>query len=879
MEIIEQLNGSLANRYRIERAIGSGGMATVYAAKDVKHGRHVAVKVLEPEIAAVLGDRFLAEIRVTAALQHPNLVPLFDSGDANGMLYYVMPLIEGESLRTRLDRERQLSVDEAVRLASAVASALEYAHSRGVIHRDLKPENILLHAGEPLVADFGIALAVSRAGGARITQTGISLGTPQYMSPEQATGERGIDARTDIYSLAAVLYEMLTGQPPHTGATVQAVIGRVVTERPQSVRAARPAVPMHVAFAIEKALEKVPADRWSSAREFGDAINGRLSVASTSTLIPAANGKLRALALGVLSLASVAMAVAGWWRVINPREPVMAFALGLPLGVLIDDGAYAPIAVSADGRTIAFVGASGSTKQLYVKRLDETQARLLPGTEGATAPTFSPDGASLGFIVNGHLRRMSTSGGASIEIQDGAVATSGSWPPVTPSWTAPDRIIVTPSGIPGLARVIHAVPAIGGAPVAMTRLDSASQEAEQRWPLALPDGETVLYTSLPRGNNLALARIGVASLTTGRAIPLHVPGARALGLIDNHLIFLTKEGQIRAVRADIRRARITGSPVTLIEGVKVAYGANAVALSSNGTLVYLRGNGREQRLVLVDRTGAKLPVGPLHDYDVVRASPEGRRIAVDIDSDSSRDVWLYDVDQGTLTPLKAKANRTGPAWSADGRWLYFRNEERPDTLFRRPADGTGSESAVAVQPMDGFALSSGGALILWGGDGPRGPGRPRFRQLDVDTVFRPLPGGTDADFGYRFSPDGRWLAMVSAESGVSQVYVRPFPAAGPRVQVSTKRGAEPVWSPDGKEVFFRDWEHFFAAELDFSRAPVVKQRRELFRDEFEAWGDPPAYDVMRDGRFVVINHGDERDQVIVIVNWRDQVRARLRQSR
>src|SRR5574342_103638 len=229
MDVISSLRSALAERYAIEREIGAGGMATVYLARDLRHDRLVALKLLNPELGAVLGvERFLAEIKVTANLQHPNLLPLFDSGEAEGLLFYVMPFVEGESLRARLDREKQLPIDEAIRIAVAVANALDYAHSHHVIHRDLKPENILLQAGQPVVADFGIALAVSNAGGTRVTQTGLSLGTPQYMSPEQAAGDRVIDGRSDIYSLGAILYEMLTGEPPHTGATVQAIIARVL---------------------------------------------------------------------------------------------------------------------------------------------------------------------------------------------------------------------------------------------------------------------------------------------------------------------------------------------------------------------------------------------------------------------------------------------------------------------------------------------------------------------------------------------------------------------------------------------------------------------------------------------------------------------------
>src|SRR5829696_1355994 len=269
------LNEALAGRYGVEREIGHGGMATVYLARDLRHDRRVALKVLLPELAAVIGlERFLTEIRVTAHLQHPNLLPLFDSGEADGLLYYVMPFVDGESLRARLDRETQLPVQEAVRIAAAVANALDFAHRHGVIHRDLKPDNILLQDGQPMLADFGIALAVTKAGGARITQTGLSLGTPAYMSPEQATADRTIDGRTDVYALGCVLYEMLAGDPPHQASTAQAILAKVLTERPQRIRTLRQTVPDYVEAALDQALSKLPADRFATAREFEEAITG-----------------------------------------------------------------------------------------------------------------------------------------------------------------------------------------------------------------------------------------------------------------------------------------------------------------------------------------------------------------------------------------------------------------------------------------------------------------------------------------------------------------------------------------------------------------------------------------------------------------------------
>ena len=272
---LDRLTANLADRYSIERELGRGGMATVYLAQDIRHGRRVAIKVLRPELAAVLGaERFLREIEIAARLSHPHILPLYDSGQADGLLYYVMPHIEGESLRDRLDREKQLPIDDALRLAQQVAAALDYAHRREIVHRDIKPENILLHEGHALVADFGIALAVRAAAGERLTETGLSLGTPYYMSPEQATGDRQIDARSDIYSLGCILYEMLAGEPPFSGPTAQAVVARILTEQPRDLRMLRPSVPAVVERVVAKSLARLPADRYVTAAKFAEALAG-----------------------------------------------------------------------------------------------------------------------------------------------------------------------------------------------------------------------------------------------------------------------------------------------------------------------------------------------------------------------------------------------------------------------------------------------------------------------------------------------------------------------------------------------------------------------------------------------------------------------------
>ena len=328
MDATAQLRAALAGRYTIEGEIGAGGMAIVYVARDLRHARRVALKLLRPELGAILGaERFLSEIRVTANLQHPNLLPLFDSGEVtvghpelgegSSLLFYVMPYVEGESLRARLEREKQLPVDEAVRIAAAVAGALDYAHRHGVIHRDLKPENILLHDGQPLIADFGIALAVSNAGGTRITQTGLSLGTPHYMSPEQATGDRMVDGRTDIYALGAVTYEMLAGEPPHTGTTAQAIIAKLLTDEPRPVTQLRRSVPAHVDAAVRRSLEKLPADRFAAAHEFADALQGKGAlVARPVAPLSGEASRWKGIAMAAVTLAVLATgaAVWGWTR-------------------------------------------------------------------------------------------------------------------------------------------------------------------------------------------------------------------------------------------------------------------------------------------------------------------------------------------------------------------------------------------------------------------------------------------------------------------------------------------------------------------------------------------------------------------------------------
>ena len=397
---LDRLRTALADRYDVTKEIGVGGMATVFLGHDLKHERDVAIKVLHPDLGAALGgERFLSEIKTTAKLQHPHILPLLDSGEADSLLYYVMPFVVGESLRARIDRERQLPIGEAVRITREVASALDYAHRHGVIHRDIKPENILLHDGQALVADFGIALAVSAAGGGRLTQTGLSLGTPQYMSPEQAVGERTVDARSDIYSLGAVTYEMITGDPPFAGNTVQAVVAKIMTERPTPISRLRETVPETVEDAVMIALAKLPADRFATAAEFANALTTPVSGFNRAENVDRGGpGRRRADAFrsrALVSLAAISLVLVATtlWALFRPLPPkqIARFTIALDSTQSLN-GPVGRIAISRNGSTLVFSG--GARRTLFVRRLDNLPNHRAARNPGCLVSIFFPGRAN-----------------------------------------------------------------------------------------------------------------------------------------------------------------------------------------------------------------------------------------------------------------------------------------------------------------------------------------------------------------------------------------------------------------------------------------------------------------------------------------------------
>src|SRR5213593_4022504 len=506
-----RLSAALADRYRIERELGQGGMATVYLAQDLKHDRRVALKVLKPELAAVLGaERFVVEIKTTAALQHPHILPLFDSGTADGFLYYVMPYIQGETLRSKLDRETQLGIEEAVRITREVADALDYAHRHGVIHRDIKPENILLHDGRPMVADFGIALAVSAAAGSRMTETGLSLGTPHYMSPEQATGDRLIDARSDIYSLGAVLYEMLAGEPPHTGPTVQSVIAKVVTARPRPLQQLRESVPPHVEAAVLKALAKLPADRFQTAAQFVDALarpgwGGVPATTAPDSAAAAAErpGRRAVRDVAPLAVAAIATSLALWVSVRPrpepPARPVARFTLVLPpTAPMSDVPAGTTVAMSPDGSRIIYLSAASTGNQLFSRTLDQLEPTSLTGTQNARKPFISPDGRWVAYFSGPRLYKLPLAGGPAAVVATVPGLAFGA------TWGATDTIVFVAD------RGLMAVPAAGGEPRLLFPADTSRGES-YLFPHYMPDAKVLLLQIRTKG----VDRLGALTVATG----------------------------------------------------------------------------------------------------------------------------------------------------------------------------------------------------------------------------------------------------------------------------------------------------------------------------------------------------------------------------
>jgi serine/threonine-protein kinase len=884
---ITRLNDALSDRYDIQSEVGQGGMATVFLAQDLKHNRKVALKVLKPELAAVVGgDRFLAEIEVTANLQHPNILPLFDSGDADGFLYYVMPYVEGETLRERVDREHQLPVEEAVRIATEVAEALDHAHRQGVVHRDIKPGNILLREGRPLVADFGIALAVGAAGGARLTETGLSVGTPYYMSPEQATGDSNVGAQTDIYALACVLYEMLVGDPPYPGSTAQAVLGKIIAGEPVSSIKHRTTIPAHVDAAIRRSLEKLPADRFTSAGDFARSLRDPGFRHGHEVAPAGARGHAVAwkAAAGAFGLATVGLMVALLMEAGPPSPGVARYQLHEVPELASTNFFGNSLAVSPDGQMIAFTGADPDNAEeagLWIRDRHSLAPRLIPRTDAAFQPSFSPDGMRVAFV--GHDRTIQV---ISLEgrpplvlLSDTAVNRAGI------SWGDDGYLYFSRRAAPhGISRI----PEGGGVPEYVTVVDSTRQEIRHYFPDVLPGSELMLVTiAREQSYNADTRDIGVARIETGEVTVLF-QAIQAHWSTSGHIIGVLADGSVVAVPLDERTLE-AGPMLPLFTGVGIESQISAdLAISRSGNLVYAPGAGTESQSgqpVWVTRDGGSSPVDP--DWRGLiggaRLSRDGSRLTYDIRRpDGQVGVEVKELDLGPRQLLTGEGT-TGirPTWTADGdRIVFVGVGTSVDRSFdvRRADAATGAERFLPVE--EGLAQE-----IEFSPDG-----RWVVIRIDEDMYLWSTEEDSDpeplfADPAYfegnfAISPDGQWIAYTSEETGEYRVYVSPFPnVSDGRTIVSLNAGTSPRWSPDGGELYYRErGGGLLAAKVVVAGDDFRIGEREVLFETSGIYMDPnhASYDVHPDGRFIMsmLGSSDVQDGLIVVENFAQEIEGR-----
>jgi eukaryotic-like serine/threonine-protein kinase len=862
--VTDRLTMALADRYSIERELGAGGMATVYLARDLKHDRKVALKVLKPELAAVVGaERFLAEIRTTASLQHPNILPLFDSGTADSFLFYVMPYVEGESLEGRLSRERQLPVEEAIAIAKSLAEALDYAHRKGVIHRDIKPANVLLLDGKPALADFGIALAVGAAGGGRLTETGLSLGTPNYMSPEQATGDANVGPAADVYALGCLLYEMLAGEPPHGGPNAQAVLAKVLTESAAPVSQYRKSVPANVDATVAKALEKVPADRFRSAAAFCAALGDssfRHGEAKADTDPRRGRRSWASYAPWVISAAAIlaAIVIALQTASAGPAQTMMMSDLLPPEGYDFSEaesfGAFSP-----DGSRFAFItlGPFGET-ELWIRHIDGSVVQRIEGTSGALAPFWSPDGSRLGYLKDQSVWTADPSGGSAVRVCAVEGATGGSW------------------GSAGLIAVTAAAGVFAvevSAAECRLALATPSDVFEARHPAILPDGKRVLVTWFGGDRNIALV-----DLESGDQRIL-IPNVGDPTLLAGHIVFSrgSREGgtQLVAQGFDAGSLELSGEAVVISKFVRTMNGIAAYAVSSGGTLMYLSGLGDRGQLA-TDRSGVVLD-SVLSDgswtFAVARSHPwvaEANGVVGGIQT-----IGITDVSRHTQRTVVEGGGRFQPLWSPGDSLLAYTScagvhcslaiasvSGARDTLYA-PVDTSAAYNYWASSWTDDDRIVFTRTLQY-------SMESAQIWQLDLKTgaMSVVLPRAMEGVV----SPDAKWLAYQSHETGTWQVYVRSFDAPGDVIPVSMAGGRSPRWGADGSELVFVAPTGMVMSARVSGRAPIgLDVPRPIF--QAPGWSrhnfhDIPApFDMSADGQLFGFRLTPTGTTAVVVQNW------------
>jgi serine/threonine-protein kinase len=871
-DAIARLTAALQGSYRIERELGQGGMATVYLAHDLKHARQVAIKVLKPELVVTIGaERFVQEITTTAALQHPHILPLFDSGMADGAPFYVMPFIDGETLRAKLERETQLGITDAVRIASDVADALHYAHQRGVIHRDIKPENILLANGRPMVADFGIALALSAAAGGRMTETGLSLGTPHYMSPEQATAEKEISARSDQYSLGTVLFEMLAGQPPHVGGSAQQIIMKIIAEEAPDVRTLRKSVPANVATAVAMSLEKLPADRFESAKAFAEALanpafigTGAVgAVHATAKATAQATTQWRTIAAG-LGVAALAFGGVATWALTRGSDAPRDIGLSPTAPMRMED-VYRNFAVAHDGSFIVYEAKIGAKSQLLYQSLVGPEVRAIAGSDDAFGtPRISPDDKRVAFGARGDVRVVPVAGGTPTVVAKASDMQGGGWlangqlffsdaDGRTLRWVDPDA---------GPGRTLSVNYCI--------------------WPFMMGDGDRVLCgggaemaaTVMSVTKDVRTKRFLQRSPVAGAAgVPL-VLGANFRIVDDDYLVYMGLDGTLMATKLLHRDSLTVGKSVPVEPMVRrVSYsGAGQFDITATGALVYLPGTNAEAgRLIRWSGPGRAAPL-PLEPAVYLRwsVSPDGRRLAAVVAGVQQEELRIYDLATGTSEAVEQGFYVGGMSWSPDGRSLVYRLQlaKTPDAeqLLLRQLDSpvpprvlVAHDTPMKLQPStwlnDDFlllgAVGSVRAHVLHLGDASL-----RADTLPINAYF------------IAASPDKRWL--VYQVEGVAGITLQPYPALDRRYLVDVQ-GSEAQWRSPSEIVYRGEAERqsFVRVTIDPGSSSPVGKPEVLFTDP--RFADTPGWSfaIAPGGDIIYLQTTSENlgHYVRVVPNW------------
>ncbi len=903
--------GRTLSHYSLVEKIGEGGMGEVWKARDSVLDRSVAVKILPPAFAedSERLARFRREAKLLASLNHPHIAAIHGLEESEGVRFLVLELVPGETLAEMLARG-PLPPAEAINLSGQIAEALEAAHRSGVVHRDLKPANIkVTPEGKVKVLDFGLAKALetepSGSAGEVLshsptvtegaTRAGVILGTAAYMSPEQARG-RPVDRRADNWGFGCVLYEMLTGRRAFHGETVSDTIAAILRGDVDWLLLP-PETPAGVRRLLRHCLTKDPNDR---LQDIGDArielAEAKAEMSRAPIAVPerAGDGPRRGrrreraiwMILGAVAgaiLAGLAIRIA---ILSSPEAPSFPYRFEMrlpPEAPICAHSFLSPMVLSPDGSLMVYVGVSDGVRRLYVRPRDRLEARPLDGTEGAEGPFFSPDSEWVGFYSVGKLKKISVHGGPAQEICD-VVGTRGA------AWTPDGRIILTPSSTERL----YVVPADGGELEPLTTLDRSREEYTHRFPSLLPDGDTLLF-SAPRGTDFDSAPIWAFSLSTGERRLLLEGGADARYLETGHLVFV-RAGSLMAVPVDEASLEPLGPPVPVVEGVTVQgnTGAGYFATSGDRSLVYMSGGtiGQDLTLVRVHTDGrTSLLTREARAYRWPRVSPEGDRIAVTVIGIGGQDLASYIVDtrDGAVRRFTFEGGSVAPIWSPEGRSIAFTSVRTGFwNVYVKPSDGTG--------PARG--LTSGDQMYTVSSWSPDGQVLALTR-FDPETLYDiwllPLEEGAaprqllktpSNEGGTKFSPDGRWIAYNSDESGSFQVYVTAYPGLGGKWQVSTEGGTEPVWSRDGRRLFYRQGRSLMAVDVETdpvfeASAPVLVTRSSY--EALTATIDWPNYDVYPDGEsFVMISapeEGAERDHVDVVLNWFDELKRRVPSGR